>query len=154
MLILYKMGHITIDGEQFYVETKIYKSLIDGNKRYRNKTKNKEKHKLKMKEYHKKENDIIQKELDEYYEKTGHKISQNTRRRGRTPSQAKYFEPGDFLCECGASFKYLVNKERHNKSQKHIKYVENLLKFNKEPHTLFLDEFNTEGDEVFKLNFN
>jgi len=151
MLILYNMGYITIDGEQFYVETKIYKSLLEGNKRYRER--NKEKHKQKMKEYHKKENDIIQKELDEYYEKTGQKIILN-KKRTRTPSEIKYFEPGDYLCECGANFKYLVNKERHTKSRKHIKYVENLLKFNNESHTLFLDEFNTDGDNIFTLNFD
>ena len=151
MLILYKMGHITIDGEKFYVETKIYKSLLEGNKRYRER--NKEKHKHKMKEYHKKENDKIQKELDEYYEKTGHKIILD-KKRTRTPSEKKYFEPGDYLCECGANFKYLVNKERHTKSRKHIKYVENLLKFNNESHTLFLNEFNTVGDDTTDINFN
>lgn len=153
MLILYKMGYITIDGEQFYVENKISNSLIEGNKRYRNKPKNKEKHKQKMKEYHKKENDKIQKELDDYYEKTGHKI-ELPKRKKRTPSEIKYFEPDDYLCECGGKFKYLVNKERHKKSMKHIKYVENLLKFNNEPHTLYLNEFNTEGNEILTLNFN
>lgn len=145
------MGFITIDGEQFYVEDKKYKSLYEGNKRYRER--NKEKHRLKMKEYHKKENKKIQKELDDYYEKTGHKIILE-KRRTRTPSELKYFEPGEYLCECGASFKYLVNKERHKKSNKHIKYVENLLKFNNESHTLFLDEFNTVGDDTSTLNFD
>ena len=147
------MGHITIDGEQFYVETKIYKSGLDGNKRYRNKPKNKEKHKQKMKEYHKKENDKIQKELDEYYEKTGIKIERPTRRR-RTPSETKYFEAGDYLCECGATFKYFVNKKRHNKSKKHIDYLIRNEEFINDSLILQLDEFNTIGDNDILLDMN
>lgn len=124
------MGHITIDGEQFYVENVIYKSLLEGNKRYRNKQKNKEKHKQKMKEYHKKENDIIQKELDEYYEKTGQKINQNTRRRDRTPSETKYFQPNEnFICDCGSKIKYYVNYKRHLETKKHIKHLNKKIEF-------------------------
>jgi len=124
MLILYKMGHITIDGEQFYVESRIYKSHYESIKRYRDNPKNKEKHKMKLKELHKKENDKIQKELDEYFKNTGHKINQDTRRRGRTPSQNKYFEPDDnFICECGSKIKYYVNYKRHLNSEKHNKYI-------------------------------
>ena len=139
MLILYNMGHITIDGEQFYVETKIYKSLLEGNKRYRER--NKEKHKQKMKEYHKKENDKIQKELDEYYEKTGHKIILN-KKKTRTPSETKYFEPNEnFVCECGSKIKYYVNFKRHLNTIKHNKYIEYKKTFNNLTHTPDFNKF-------------
>ena len=133
------MGHITIDGEKFYVETKIYNSLLQGNKRYRER--NKEKHKLKMKEYHEKENEKIQNELYEYYEKTGHKIILD-KKRTRTPSETKYFEPNEnFICECGSKIKYYVNFKRHLKTIKHNKYIEYNKSFNKLTHIPDFNKF-------------
>jgi hypothetical protein len=88
-----------------YLENK--EIILKKNKEYRDN--NKELIKLQNKKYRDKNKEIVKLKKKKYYEKNREKISKRNKEK--------------YTCVCGSTFS-IVNKLRHNKSKKHLKFIE------------------------------
>ena len=93
------MGYITIEGEQFYVESLYYHSSYEGNKRYRERNR----------------------------EKINNKQN-NDRRRKRELSDSYKKYKKEIKCVCGSTYIEPYNKNRHFKTVKHNRFIEKMNK--------------------------
>lgn len=122
------MGHITIDGEKFYVEGMYYKSTYEGNKKYR------ERNRDKINDRQNKDR-RRKRELSENYEKYKSEIK----------------------CICGNSYIHPYNTRRHLKTKKHNKFIDRMNNSEKEQEELStvldLSMFDTEDDDIIPLRF-
>ena len=120
------MGYITIDGEKFYVESLYYHSTYQGNKRYRERNRDK---------INKRQNEDRRRkrELSENYDKYKKEIK----------------------CVCGSTYIDPYNKNRHFKTVKHNRFIEKMKKqIDKENELsciLDLSIFDTEDDDIIPL---
>ena len=120
------MGYITIEGEKFYVESLYYHSTYEGNKRYRERNRDK---------INKKQN--------------------NDRRRKRELSENYDKYKREVKCVCGSTYIDPYNTKRHLKTVKHNRFIEKMNKENNKKKELScvldLTMFDTEEDDNIPL---
>ena len=120
------MGYITIEGEKFYVESLYYHSTYEGNKRYRERNRDK---------INKRQN--------------------NDRRRKRELSENYDKYKREVNCVCGSTYIDPYNTKRHFKTVKHNRFIEKMKKQNKKENELScildLSMFDTEDDDIIPL---
>ena len=125
------MGYITIDGEKFYVESKCYESIIQGNKKYREK--NRDKINKKNKEYKKKKEKEEETKEDKEYKKLYEKYRKVVK------------------CDCGRTYIYPYNEKRHFKTRYHINYLNRYDKEKEIIPVLDLSLFDAPNDDIIPL---
>jgi hypothetical protein len=122
------MGYITIDDEKFYVESMYYESTYKGNKKYRERNRDK----INARQN---KNRRRKRELSENYEKYKTEIK----------------------CICGTTYIHPYNTKRHLKTKKHTKFINRMENSDKEQEELStvldLSMFDTEDDEIIPLKF-
>ena len=117
------MGYITIEGEKFYVESLYYNSTYEGNKKYRERNRDK---------INKKQN--------------------NDRRRKRELSENYDKYKREVKCVCGSIYMDPYNTKRHFKTVKHNRFIEKMNKKENELSCILdLSIFDTKEDDIIPL---
>ncbi len=120
------MGYITIEGEKFYVESLYYHSTYEGNKKYRERNRDK---------INARQN--------------------NDRRRKRELSDSYEKYKTEIKCICGTTYIHPYNTKRHLKTIKHNRFIEKMNKKNNKENELScildLSIFDTEDNEIIPL---
>ncbi len=122
------MGYITIEGEKFYVESLYYHSTYEGNKKYRERNRDK---------INARQN--------------------NDRRRKRELSDSYKKYKTEVKCICGSTYIDPYNRNRHLKTVKHNRFIEKMNKENNKENDLScildLSIFDTDDNEIIPLKY-
>ncbi len=122
------MGYITIEGEKFYVESLYYHSTYEGNKKYRERNRDK----INVRQ-------------------------NNDRRRKRELSDSYKKYKTEVKCICGSTYIDPYNRNRHLKTVKHNRFIEKMNKENNKENDLScildLSIFDTDDNEIIPLKY-
>jgi hypothetical protein len=120
------MGYINIEGEQFYVESIYYHSTYEGNKRYRERNR----------------------------DKINARQNKDRRRKRELSDSYKKYKT-EVKCICGSTYIDPYNKNRHFKTVKHNRFIEKMNKENEKENEisciLDLSIFDTEENDIIPL---